>query len=194
MDPWLKQLVMSKNAEIVHEYDQTTDVRKGTGNENGWCNGMSAHWIRCKKNNVDFWTWFDEPGSAPQVRSVQTNARMINTAGGYNAAGQAAASMLGYAGISATANSDTFEASARALTVELSTYLGRGRFNIIGLHGSGGGHAMAAIWGSVDMTIMDPNAGEIAVSHGKSREFFSMFLTGMNYIAQYPNISIDRYD
>lgn len=194
MDPWLKQLVKSKNAEIVHEYDQTTDARKGTGNDNGWCNGMAAHWIRCKKNNIDFWTWFNEPGSAPQVRSVQTNARMIHAEGGYHPSGQAAASMLGYAGIGHTASSDGFESSAKALTVELSTYLGRGRFNIINMGGNGTGHAMAAIWGSVDLTLMDPNAGEIAVSHGKAREFFSMFLTGMNYIAEYPDISIDRYD
>ena len=87
MDFETTKLCIEHKAKIVEEYDQGTDLRALGDDltEGGWCAGAAVHWLRCKKNGIDFWTWFASSEAVAKVRFVMARQQACNLVPGARA-------------------------------------------------------------------------------------------------------------
>jgi len=194
MQPWLIQLILNCQGEVIENYDQADDTRRGL-HHRGWCNGCVTHWLRCKRFQIDFWSWFRTGEAATRVRSVMTKAKMIKSAvpNHPDPSTEAATLVLKEYGIILSYYGEEMVLRGKTLSTEISANHGGGKYNFVAMWGAGGGHVFGVVWGEASCSIFDPNAGEIVIPRNRTTDFFPMFLTGMGYSRDYSGCGVVKF-
>ncbi len=178
---WARDIARRYGGSLTHYYNQGKDNRLNEFDktENGWCLGMSVHWLGCKAQKLEFWeTHLSEIGAA-KYRFVMA-AQGVRTA--TNTAADRASFRLAKFGLK-KAGETRIDAQpqpaqlASALIKSGNPYLRIGQYYV-----DGGGHAMAACLEKGGITFMDPNLGEFFF-HGLSgfEAWLPLFMRKMDY-------------
>jgi hypothetical protein len=212
MNPYIHQMVLSFGAQNVVDYDQGQDSRLKddpvlTGN--GWCFGMSVHWLIAKKNGWDFWSWLQTTEAVCKIRFMMARQAIGSAKGdSWLDASQAATGYLKAHGLSrldAPVSDNTRQShngSSTAIRDKLTN--SNGPFSLIKLSGKAS-HAMAA-WckPNGNMVLMDSNAGEFEFgSPTHFRDFFRHLMaewkpfndngTMKSYMEMNPTFRVDKH-
>lgn len=212
MNNYVQQMVYSFGAQNVVDYDQGQDSRLQddpvlTGN--GWCFGMSVHWLIAKKNGTDFWSWLQTNEAVAKIRFLMARQAIGGMKGdSWLDASQAANGYLKSNGLSRMTSPVSMDArqnhngSSTAIRDKLTT--SAGPFSLIKLSGNAP-HAMAA-WRKPNgnVVLMDPNAGEFEFDTANHfRDFFRHLLaewkpfndhgTMKSYMEMDPTFRVDKY-
>lgn len=212
MDAYVQQMVYSFGAQNVEDYNQANDSRLQddpvlTGN--GWCFGMSVHWLIAKKNGWDFWTWLQTTQAVTKIRFLMARQAIGGKMGdSWLDASQAASGYLkshGLSRLNAPVSMDARQnhnGSSTAIRDKLTS--SNGPFSLIKLSGNAP-HAMAA-WckPSGNIVLMDPNAGEFEFdSPTHFRDFFRHLMaewkpfndngTMKSYMQMNPTFRVDKH-
>jgi hypothetical protein len=185
MDEWLAKLCANHNVEIVEEYVQSKDPRSQADDltQEGWCLGMVVQWLRCKKEYIDFWKWWQTPEALTKVRFIMARQALLNLLKSANDSGlkvQTAMKQVGF--ISKVI--EYKEPEDRASAGDLYDSLGKmnGRYISLCIGGSGGAHALGLLISQTQLTFFDPNSGEYTYPRKAAfRAWLPWYLTGMGY-------------
>src|SRR5262245_1237694 len=146
MEDWLARLCVKHGVEIVAEYDQCKDPRSQADEltQDGWCLGMVVQWLRCKKEHIDFWQWWQTSEAPSKVRFIMARQQLIKLLKSVADTSQKVQVAMKNAGfISKTI--EYVEPQERASAGDLYESLGKmqGRYISLTIGGTGGAHALA---------------------------------------------------
>lgn len=188
---WARDIARRYGGSLTHYYNQGKDNRLNQFDktENGWCLGMSVHWLGCKAQKMEFWeTHLSEMGAAKYrfVMAAQGVRTAIDSTGD-RASFRLAKFGLKKAGETRINAQPQPQQLASALTSSGNPYLRIGQYYV-----DGGGHAMAACLEKGGITFMDPNLGEFFF-HGLSgfEAWLPLFMRKMDY--QLDEFYVERY-
>ena len=61
---------------VVQDYNQGGDPNVLSGDdllEGGMCLALTANWLRCKRDQADFWAWLRSPGGIAKIRFIMAS-------------------------------------------------------------------------------------------------------------------------
>lgn len=183
-DIWARDIAVRHSGNLVHFYNQGRDNRLNEFDktENGWCLGMSVHWLACRAQRMDFWgTHLSETGAA-KYRFVMA-AQGVRTATGTTQ--DRASFRLKKYGLDLKVKNSEDQDQLGDRMAEMITDSGQS-FIRIGQYyteeSGGGGHAMAATLEQGGVRFLDPNLGEFFFKTiGSFRSWYPYFVRKMDY-------------
>ena len=185
LELWADETAKLHGGRLVHYYSQGEDKRLGDldKTEDGWCLGMSVHWLGCQAKGEDFWaSHLGEEGprkyrfvmAAQEVRVASRSDKVIRDRGSFRLAKynlkkeskkQIPGDKLG-------------ERMALEVTSAPHPFLLIGQYYV-----GGGGHAMAACLEGTSVQFLDPNLGELLFnSFAGFQDWYPCYLRRLDYL------------
>lgn len=178
---WAREVALRYGGTLVHYYNQGKDNRLEAWDitENGWCLGMSVHWLGCKAQKLEFWGSHMSEMGAAKYRFVMA-AQGVRVARGET--DDRASFRLKKFGLE---RKTIVRENADPSPARLATTLSRGASPFLRIgqyYVDGGGHAMAACLEKGGISFLDPNLGEFFFrSVGSFERWFPVFMRKMGY-------------
>ena len=189
---WAKEISARFGGFLTHYYNQGKDKRldQMDKTENGWCLGMSVHWLGCKATMQEFWEKHDGNEAAGKYRFVMA-AQGVRTAGMGDVSDRASFRLtkfgLKQVAVKRENANPTPRAMAEAIVKSPAPFCRIGQYYV-----DGGGHAMAASLARGGVAFLDPNLGEFQF---KGRDefvrWFPLFTQKMDY--RFESFYVEQY-